>query len=95
MNKTITTYLIGHITIKNAEKWAEYHGKVPATLSPWGADLVCRGKRLAILCGEHTHTDSVVIRFPDSDSVNNWFHSRAYQALIPLREQAADMVLVS
>jgi uncharacterized protein (DUF1330 family) len=95
MNKKITVYLIGHITVKDAEKWAEYRGKVPATLAPWGADLVCRGKRLSVLCGEHIHTDSVVIRFPDADAVKNWFNSLAYQALIPLREQAAEMVLVS
>jgi uncharacterized protein (DUF1330 family) len=36
-----------------------------------------------------------VIRFPGTDSVNQWFSSAAYQALIPLREQAADVVLVS
>jgi uncharacterized protein (DUF1330 family) len=95
LNKKITAYLIGHITVKDAEKWAEYRGKVPATLAPWGADLVCRGKLLSILCGEHIHTDSVVIRFPDADAVNNWFNSLAYQALIPIREQAAEMVLVS
>jgi uncharacterized protein (DUF1330 family) len=47
------------------------------------------------LSGEHVHTDSVVIRFPDADAVNGWFNSPAYQALIPLREQAAEMVLVS
>jgi len=95
MNRTFSAYVIGHITVKDAEKWAEYRGRVPATLAPWGAELVCRGKRLSTLSGEHVHTDSVVIRFPDADAVNNWFNSPAYQALIPLREQAAEMVLVN
>ena len=35
-----TAYVIGHITVKNAEKWAEYRNQVPATLEPWGAELV-------------------------------------------------------
>jgi uncharacterized protein (DUF1330 family) len=95
MNEKLSAFLIGHITVKDAEKWAEYRSKVPATLAPWGAELVCRGKRLAALSGEHAHTDSVVIRFPDAGAVGNWFHSSAYQALIPLREQAADVVLVA
>ena len=69
MNEKITAYVIGHITIKDAEKWAQYRSQVPATLVPWGADLVCRGKRLLILSGEHHHTDMVVIRFPDANSV--------------------------
>lgn len=88
-------YVIGHLTVKNAEKWAEYRNQVPATLAPWGAELVLRGKRVAILAGEHPHSDVVVIRFPDQEAVNSWHASPAYQALIPLRQQAADMVLLS
>lgn len=90
-----TAYVIGHITVKNAEKWAEYRNQVPATLEPWGAELVLRGKRVAILAGEHPHSDIVVIRFPDKDAVNRWYSSPAYQALIPLRQQAAEVVLLS
>lgn len=29
-------YLIGHLTVKDADKWAEYRSRVPATLAPWG-----------------------------------------------------------
>jgi uncharacterized protein (DUF1330 family) len=90
-----TAYVVGHLTVKNAEKWAEYRNQVPATLEPWGAELVLRGKRVAILTGEHQHTDIVVIRFPDQEAVNSWYSSPAYQALIPLRQQAADVDLLS
>jgi uncharacterized protein (DUF1330 family) len=95
MKEKIPAYVIGHIKVKDAGKWAEYRSQVPGTLAPWGADLVCRGKRLNILSGEHHYPDMVVIRFPDSDSVSKWFNSNAYQALIPLRDQAAEIVLVS
>jgi uncharacterized protein (DUF1330 family) len=88
-------YVVGHITVKNAEKWAEYRNQVPATLKPWGAEIVLRGKNVAILAGEHSYSDIVVIRFPDKEAVNRWHSSAAYQSLIPLREQAADMVLLS
>jgi uncharacterized protein (DUF1330 family) len=37
----------------------------------------------------------VVIRFPDQASVNGWDGSAAYQVLIPLRQQAADLELIS
>jgi len=93
MNQKINAYLIGHITIKDPEKWAEYRSRVGATIAPWGGDLVCRGKWISTLCGEHNHTNALVIRFPDSDAVSSWYNSPDYQALIPLREQAADMVL--
>lgn len=87
--------VIGHIRIIDAEKWAAYRDQVPATLAPWGAELMLRGKRIAVLAGEHAHTDVVVIRFPNPEAAADWHASAAYQALIPLRRQAADVVLLA
>lgn len=87
--------VVGHITVKNAEKWAEYCALVPATLEPWGGELLFRGKRVVILAGEHPHSDIVVIHFPDKEAVNSWHLSPAYQALIPLRLHAAEVVLLT
>lgn len=87
--------VIGHISVKDAAKWAEYCSHVPATIAPWHAEVVFRGKRAAVLGGEHHRTETVVLRFPDLASVEGWFHSAAYQALIPLRMQAAEVDLVS
>ena len=86
--------VIGHITVKDEEKWAQYRAQVPATLAPWGAELLFRGQRADILAGNHAHLDTVVIRFPDADTVDAWYNSPEYQALIPLRQQAADLDLV-
>lgn len=88
-------HVIGQVTIKRPQLWAEYTRQVPATLAPWGAELVFRGKQVAVLAGENPHPDVVVIRFPDVAAVNHWFSSAAYQSLIPLREQAAEVVLLS
>lgn len=90
-----SAYVVGHITVKDAEKWAEYRSQVPETLAPWGAELVFRGTQVAVLAGENPHPDIVVIGFPDAAAVNGWFSSPTYQALIPLREQAADVVLTA
>lgn len=90
----MTAYVVGHITVKDPQRWQEYRGMVPATLAAWGGELVLRGRRVAVLTGEHVHEDAVVIRFPDVNAITGWYSSAAYQALIPLREQAADMVLI-
>ena len=87
--------VIGHITVKNAEKWVEYRSKVPATLIPWGGEVIFRGRQVAVLSGKGPHADAVVIRFPDAAAAAGWYASPAYQALIPVREQAANIVLVS
>jgi len=88
-------YAIGHITVKDPEKWAGYRSRVPETLAPWGGELVFRGRTAMVLGGTHPHTDTVVIRFPDLAALQGWFQSPAYQALIPLREQAADVDLIA
>ncbi len=91
----MAAYVIGHITVKDSEKWAEYRSKVPATLAPWGGEVVFRGRKVAVLSGEHPYVDTVVLRFPDAKAAEGWYKSSAYQALIPVRQQAADVVLIS
>lgn len=90
-----TAYVVGHITVKNPELWSEYRSKVPETLAAWGGQLVFRGKQAVALAGENPHPDIVVISFPSLAALNSWFSSAAYQSLIPLRQQAAEMILLS
>lgn len=87
-------YIIGHITIKDPAKWAEYCSKVPATFSARGGELVFRGKKNAVLNGTHGHNDTVVARFPDRTALDGWHNSPEYQALIPLRDAGADVTLI-
>ena len=91
----MTAFIVGHLTVKDPQKWAEYRAKVRATLKPHGGEVLLRGSRIAILAGEHAHTDVVLIRFPDAAAAKRWYDSPTYQALIPLRKEAAEMVLIS
>lgn len=88
-------YVVGHITVKDEDKWKQYQARVPATLAPWGAELVFRGQREAVFAGPMPHTDIVVIRFANAAAAAGWFASAAYQALLSLRGEAADVLLVS
>jgi uncharacterized protein (DUF1330 family) len=87
--------VIGHITVKDPAKWADYRARVPATLAPWHGEVVFRGRRTAVLAGAHARDEMVVLRFPDRASAAAWFHSPAYQSLIALRLEAADVDLIS
>jgi len=91
----MTAYVIGQITIKDPASWEKYRRQVPDTLVPWGAELVLRGTQAKVLSGQHPHTDTVVIRFPSMEAVAEWHNSAAYQALAPLRMQAAEVDLIS
>lgn len=88
-------YVVGRMTVKNETKWAEYRGQVLATLTPWFGELVFRGNQVRALTGECPHADIVVIRFPSLAEADGWYNSAAYQALIPLRSEAADVVLTT
>ncbi len=91
----MAAYVIGHVRVKDAHKWAEYRRRVPATFQAWDGELVMRGERAAVLAGEHDATDVVVLRFPNIQAAHGWHDSPEYQALIPLREEGADVMLIS
>jgi uncharacterized protein (DUF1330 family) len=85
-------YFVGQITVTNEEKWAKYRSQVPATLAPWHAEILFRGKQATTQPQGSPHPDIVVVRFPSLAYAQGWHESAAYQALIPLREEAADVV---
>ena len=91
----MAAYLIGHITIKDPVKWNVYVEGVRKSLVPFEAQVIFRGRRAAVLTGEHPYQDTVVIKFPDQPTLQNWYHSESYQELIPIRDRAADVVIIS
>jgi uncharacterized protein (DUF1330 family) len=88
-------FVVGQMTVKHPEKWAQYRSQVLATLVPFGGELVFRGEQVQSFSGVNPHPDIVVIRFPSLGDAQGWHASPAYQALIPLRQDAADVVLTT
>ena len=91
----MAAYLIGHITVKDAESWGKYVEGVGKSLLPYEAKVVFRGKQEKVLAGLHSHENAVVLQFPDQKTLQDWYHSKAYQELIPIRDKAADVVIIS
>jgi uncharacterized protein (DUF1330 family) len=87
-------YVIGHIRVVDPDAWAAYRSQVPATLEPWQGELLLRGRLAEVFSGEHHHTNTVALRFPDLVAARGWHASPAYQALIPLRQRAAEVTLL-
>jgi len=91
----MTAFFIATMTVKDGEKFQEYGGKAAQTFAPFGGSLVVRGKAGDTLAGSSNHQAVGVVRFPDMEALKAWYHSPDYQALIPLRDEAADMTLVT
>ena len=87
-------FVIGRIRIRDTAKWILYRDGVAATLVPFDGAVVARGHDAWILTGASDETDMVVLRFPSRADADAWYASDAYQALIPLRDQAADVTIV-
>jgi len=91
----MAAYLIGHITIKNDSYWQRYVEGVRDSLLPYKAEIIFRGRLSRVLAGKHSHANTVVIKFPDQNTLQNWFESNEYQELIPIRDKGADVVIMS
>ena len=91
----MTAFFIATVKIKDAEKFQEYAGKAGPTFAAFGGKLITKGKVEKALAGNSDHQAVGIVGFPDIAALNDWYQSEAYQALIPLRDTAADMTLVT
>lgn len=89
----MAAYLIGQIKVKDEQLWKKYVAGVQESLDPFEARVVFRGNLLEVLAGQHDKDLVVVIEFSSQADLNSWFHSERYQSLIPLRDEAATVVI--
>ena len=88
-------YLIADVEVKNAEAYQEYSAQVPATIEQFGGRFLVRGGISQVLEGNwHPHR-TVVIEFPDAETLSRWYFSDAYQAIIGIREINADSSVIT
>lgn len=88
-------YLIGHIVVKDPVQWDVYVEGVRSSLVPFGARVLFRGRRASVLAGEHPYDLTVVIEFSDQGTLQSWYRSEEYQKLIPIRDRAAEVAIIS
>ena len=88
-------FAIGQVTIKNQQHWQKYKTALAVTLKTYHGRLVYRGAVHDVLAGNKSHTDVVLIEFSSIDALTTWFNSTEYQAIIPLRDSAAEVTLTS
>ena len=66
------------------------------SLTPYGAELLLRGKVDTTLTGEdNDHALIVIVKFPSIEKINEWYESDEYQPLIPLRDEGSEMKMTS
>ena len=92
----MAAYFVGFAKVKDAAKAQEYSSKAGPTIGSAGGAVIGRGKLAGVLCGRLDATSCLIAKFPSVEVARNWYDSPAYQALVPLREEAftATFVLI-
>ena len=91
----MTAYLIGDIEVLDAAAYEEYRQRVPALIEAHGGRYLVRGALAAVLEGEWTPKRTVVLAFPDMQSLRGFWDSPEYRPLRAIRERAAKSNLVA
>jgi uncharacterized protein (DUF1330 family) len=82
-------YIVVDLTPTDTTKLQQYSALAAETLISFGGEFLVKGP-IESLHGESDLQVKVVIAFPDRESAAGWYNSEAYQAIIPLRDEAME-----
>lgn len=85
----MSAYIVVGLTPIDATKLQQYSALAAETLIPFGGSFLAKGP-IEALHGDAIQKVKVIITFPDNESASCWYNSDAYQAIIPLRNEAMD-----
>ncbi len=88
-------FFIANVNVRDAEKFQQYAKAAGESMQAFEGKVLTKGQKDKSLAGELNHKNVAVVAFPDIEKLNAWYNSDAYQNLIPLRDEAADMMLTS
>lgn len=86
-------YIIGHITVNDADGYAEYIEKDTPILAGLGGRFVVRGGRAEHLEGD-TQNRHVVIEFPSFEAALAAYNDPDYQRVADIRRRTADSTIL-
>lgn len=81
-------YLIGHVTVKDPDVYAEYAQAAAEAMQPFAPKIIAWSGQYENLEGE-SHQRHVVFEFASFDEAKRFYESPAYQAAKALRAGVA------
>jgi uncharacterized protein (DUF1330 family) len=80
----MAAYLVANYRITNSDGYSEYLSTVGPTLEPYGGELIVTDFESAIIEGSPFPV-TIVVKFPNRQSADDWYRSEAYQQVVHLR----------
>lgn len=84
-----TAFIVIDLYPKDIDKLREYRSLADETLVEFGGEFLARGP-IQTLHGGSAFLTKIVIQFPNRSLATGWYNSKAYQQIIPIRDQAMD-----
>jgi uncharacterized protein (DUF1330 family) len=84
-------YAIALVKIKNSEKMGEYLKYASPLIAEYQGEIVSKGKVVSVFNGNADYDMVAIAEFPTSEAIDGFYNSSEYQAIIPLRDAAADV----
>ena len=81
----MNAYFIANIKIDNENEYQKYLENVDAVFHKFNGKYLKVDKNPVILEGKWDYSRLVLIEFPDKDSLNKWYYSDEYQAILKHR----------
>jgi uncharacterized protein (DUF1330 family) len=86
-------YIIGHITVRDADSYKEYVERDTPILNGLGGQFIVRGGDSQVMEGE-TFQRHVVIEFPSYEAALAAYNDPEYQEVAEIRKRTADSVII-
>lgn len=80
----MTAYFIANVQVTNRDNFREYQKGILRTIKPFGGWILAADAGGA-LEGELNTNQNVIIRFPTTKHVRNWWNSAEYKEIVPIR----------
>ena len=87
-SNTVHGYVVAEVDITDAATFERYRTQVPGTLMPYNGRYVIRAGKVTPLEGVPPKRFAV-IEFESVAKAAEWYHSKAYQAIAPIRQSSA------
>jgi uncharacterized protein (DUF1330 family) len=82
-------FYISEFVVTDREGMKPYSANVESTFLPYGGRYIVRGGKIDTLEGDGPKGGMVVIEFDSVEKAQAWYHSPAYQKLMPSRRKSA------
>ncbi len=82
-------YSIVQLEVTDPVAYEAYRKDVMPTIAAFGGRFLVRGGKMTTLEGGWPFPRTVVIEFPSREAAESWYHSPAYQKILPLRLKAS------